>query len=173
MTNTPTQPIEEHVVLGRISGLFGVKGWVKVFSHTEPREAVLKYGHWLIRRCGEWQSLEVAEGKRHSKTVVVRFEGIDDRDAAAALLGCDIGVERTALPAPGDGQYYFGDLEGLRVVHRDGTELGTVAYVMETGANDVLVTEGERERLIPFIANEVILDVDLAAGVISVDWEWD
>jgi len=173
VTNAPTQQIEEQVVLGRISGLFGVKGWVKVFSHTEPREAVLNYGHWLIRRSGEWQSHKVAEGKRHSKTVVVRFEGIDDRDQAKELLGCDFAVAREDLPAPGDGRYYFGDLEGLRVVHRDGTELGTVAYVMETGANDVLVTKGERERLIPFIADKVILDVDLAAGVINVDWEWD
>ncbi len=161
------------MVLGRVSGLFGVKGWVKVFSHTEPREAVLNYGHWLIRRSTEWQSVQVAEGKRHSKTVIVRLEGIDNRDRAAELLGCDIGVARTELPDPEPGHYYFGDLEGLKVVQRGGTELGTVAYVMETGANDVLVTEGERERLIPFIANEVILDVDLAKGVISVDWEWD
>ncbi len=161
------------MILGRVTGLFGVKGWVKVFSHTEPREAVLNYGRWLIRRAEEWQSVQVAEGKRHSKTVIVRLEGIDNRDQAAGLLGCDIGVARTELPDPGSGHYYFGDLEGLKVVRRDGTELGTVAYVMETGANDVLVTEGERERLIPFIANEVILDVDLDKGVISVDWEWD
>ncbi len=161
------------MLLGRISGLFGVKGWVKVFSHTEPREALLNYGHWLIRRSAEWQSVQVAEGKRHSKTVIVRLEGFDDRDKAAELIGCDIGVARAELPDPGDGHYYFGDLQGLKVVNSDGTDLGTVAYVMETGANDVLVTEGERERLIPFIADEVILDVDLANGVISVNWEWD
>ena len=146
---------------------------MKVFSHTEPREAVLNYGHWLIRRSEEWQSVQVAEGKRHSKTVIVRLEGIDDRDQAAELLGCDIGVPRAELPDPDVGHYYFGDLEGLKVVQRDGTVVGTVAYVMETGANDVLVTKGERERLIPFIVDEVILDVDLAKGVISVDWEWD
>jgi 16S rRNA processing protein RimM len=161
------------VVLGRISGLFGVKGWVKVFSYTEPREALLDYSDWLIRRSEEWQSVALAEGKRHSKTVVIRLEGINDRDQAAELIGCDIGVARAGLPKPEAGHYYFGDLEGMKVVNRDGTELGIVAYVMETGANDVLVTEGERERLIPFIANEVILDVDLASGVINVDWEWD
>jgi 16S rRNA processing protein RimM len=171
--NAPTQSAEEPVVLGRISGLFGVKGWVKVFSHTEPREAVLNYGHWLIERSGEWQSVAVAEGKRHSKTVIVRLEGIDDRDRAAELIGCDISVARSELPQPEPGRFYFRDLEGLKVVHRDGMDLGTVAYVMETGANDVLVTKGERERLIPFIADEVILDVDLANGVINVDWEWD
>ncbi len=144
-----------------------------MFSYTEPREALLDYGDWLIRRTEEWQSVALAEGKRHSKTVVVRLEGINDRDQAAKLIGCDIGVARAGLPEPEAGHYYFRDLEGMKVMNRDGTELGTVAYVMETGANDVLVTEGERERLIPFIANEVILDVDLASGVISVDWEWD
>lgn len=115
----------------------------------------------------------VAEGKRHSKTVIARLEGIDDRDQAAELLGCDIAVPRAALPEPDDGHYYFSDLEGLQVVDREGADMGTVAYVMETGANDVLVTKGERERLIPFIAGEVIVDVNLAKGVITVDWEWD
>ena len=89
------------------------------------------------------------------------------------FLGCDIGVPREILPRTEAGQYYWRDLEGLKVVHRDGSELGTVAYVMETGANDVLVTAGEKERLIPFVADKVILDVDLAEGVINVDWEWD
>ena len=115
----------------------------------------------------------MAEGKRHGKSVIVRLEGIEDRDQAAMLVGSDIAVSREDLPEPEPGQYYFRDLEGMQVVDKHGTELGIVAYVMETGANDVLVTKGERERLIPFVADEVILDVDLATGVISVDWEWD
>jgi len=164
---------EEPIVLGRISGLFGVKGWVKIFSHTEPREAVLNYRQWLVRQKDAWRTIELAEGKRHGKTVIARLEGVYDRDQAALLTGCDIGIPRDELPEPDAGHYYFSDLEGLRVVHRDGTDLGTVAYVMETGANDVLVTTGDKERLIPFVVDEVILDVDLAAGVISVDWEWD
>jgi 16S rRNA processing protein RimM len=77
------------------------------------------------------------------------------------------------MPAAEDGSYYWADLEGMRVLHRDGTELGRVAYLMETGANDVLVVAGERERLIPFVVGEVILGVDLDKGVISVDWAWD
>ena len=105
--------------------------------------------------------------------MIARLAGVDDRDRAATYVNCDIAVPRTAMPEPGDGQYYFGDLEGMRIEHSDGTELGTVAYVLETGANDVLVTAGEPERLIPFIAGEVVLDVDLDKGVIKVDWEWD
>ena len=113
------------------------------------------------------------EGKRQGKSVIAHLDGIDDRDKAATLIGSDIAIPREALPAAEDGSYYWSDLEGMQVVHRDGTDLGRVAYLLETGANDVLVTEGERERLIPFVAEKVILDVDFDEGVISVDWEWD
>ena len=85
----------------------------------------------------------------------------------------DIAVDRDVLPEPEDGHYYWADLEGLTDVHKDGTELGKVAYLMATGANDVLVVDGPSERLIPFVPGTVILGVDLAAGVIQVDWEWD
>lgn len=89
------------------------------------------------------------------------------------LIDHEIAVEREALPEPGRRSYYWADLEGLRVVHRDGRELGRVAYLMETGANDVLVVQGDSEYLVPFILDDVILDVDLDNDVISVDWEWD
>jgi 16S rRNA processing protein RimM len=168
-----TDALRQPVILGRVIGLFGVRGWVKVHSYTEPREALLEYRGWLLGRDGDWQPVEVAEGRQHGKGIVVRLQGIEDRDAAAELLGSDIGVDRDALPEAEDGQYYWADLEGLTVVHRDGTELGKVAYLMATGANDVLVVDGPVERLIPFVPETVILDVDLAAGVIRVDWEWD
>lgn len=160
-------------MLGRVTGLFGVQGWVKVFSFTRPREAILDYDRWFLSQDGEWQPAKVAEGKQHSKTVIVRLDGIHDRDQAAALIGKDIAISRDDLPKTEVGSYYWADLEGMQVLHRDGTELGEVAYLMETGANDVLVTKGERERLIPFIADQVILDVDFAKGIITVDWEWD
>jgi 16S rRNA processing protein RimM len=169
VTDLLTQPVK----LGRIVGLFGVRGWIRVYSYTEPREAILGYDDWLLSRDGDWQRVELAEGKRHGKAVIARLQGIEDRDAAAELLGSDIGVDRDALPDPGAGHYYWADLEGLTVLRKDGTELGKVASLMATGANDVLVVDGQGERLIPFVMGTVILDVDLAAGVIRVDWEWD
>ena len=164
-----TQP----VILGRISGLFGVRGWVKVYSYTEPREAVLEYDRWLLSGRNGWQEATVAEGQRHGKTVIVRIDGYDDRDQAAGLIGTEIGVPRDELPETDDDQYYWSDLEGLSVVHRDGTELGKVKYLLETGANDVMVVKGDTERLIPFVMNEVVLGVDLEKGEIEVDWEWE
>lgn len=144
-----------------------------MFSYTQPREAILDYGRWLLKQDTTWQAAVLAEGKRHGKAIIVRLDGIEDRDTAAGLVGCDIAVEREELPAAEAGSYYWADLVGLRVVHRDGTELGHVASLMETGANDVMVVAGEQERLIPFVVGEVVLDVDLENGVIGVDWEWD
>ncbi len=164
-----TQP----VVLGRISGLFGVRGWVKVYSYTEPREAVLEYDRWLLSGNDGWHEARVAEGQRHGKTIIARIDGYVDRDQAAALIGTEIAVPRGALPATGKDQFYWSDLEGLRVVHRDGAELGRVASLLETGANDVMVVKGEQERLIPFVMDKVVLGVDLDKGEIEVDWEWD
>ena len=161
------------LVLGRIVGLFGVRGWVKVFSYTDPREAVLKYRGLLLGQHGKWQSVEVAEGQRHGKSVIVHLEGIDDRDQAAALVGAEIGVSRDALPGLEDGQYYWSDLIGMKVVHLDGTVLGTIESMLETGAHDVMVLAGDQERLIPFVKDRIVLDVDLAERLVSVDWEWD
>ena len=159
--------------MGRISGLFGVQGWVKVYSYTEPREAVLDYDRWLLGRKDGWQEATVAEGQRHGKTIIVRIDGYVDRDQAATLVGLDIGVPREAMPETDNGRFYWSDLEGLKVLHRDGTELGKVAYLLETGANDVMVVKGDGERLIPFVMDKVVLGVDLDKGEIEVDWEWD
>lgn len=163
----------EPVVLGRISGLFGVRGWVRVFSYTEPREAFLQYKGLLLGRNGDWQSIKVVEGQRHGKSVILRLEGVDDRDQAAALIGTEIGVDREELPKPEDGHYYWSDLLGLTVVHRDGTELGTINEMLETGTHDVMVVKGDTERLIPFVMNEIVIGVDLSNKQVNVDWEWD
>lgn len=161
------------MVLGRVSGLFGVQGWVKVHSYTDPRAAILDYADWSLSRDDSWQPVKLAEGRVHGKTLVARLAGVDDRDSAAAYVGHDIGVARESLPKPAPGEYYWTDLEGLEVVGMDGRLLGKVAYLLSTGANDVLVVQGTQEILIPYVRDQVVKDVDLAAGVIKVDWEWD
>ena len=161
------------VILGRIAGAFGVKGWVKVFSHTEPREAILEYPNWSLKRGDSWQAVRLEDGKPHGKSVIAKLADVEDRDAAAELLDVVISVSREDLPQTKTGEYYWADLEGLQVIHRDGRSLGKVSYLMATGANDVLVVNGKDECLIPFVMGDVILDVDLARGRISVDWEWD
>ena len=168
-----TRASRDIVRLGRIVGLFGVRGWVKVFSYTEPREGIVGSKGWLLGYPDGWQERKVVEGRRSGRSVIAQLEGVGDRESAERLLGLEIGVPREALPDPGATRYYWADLEGLLVRRRDGTPLGRVERLLETGAHDVMVVGNEPERLIPFVIDAVVLDVDLDAGVISVDWDWD
>lgn len=168
-----TRASQDIVRLGRIVGLFGVRGWVKVYSYTEPREGIVEYRRWLIGSAESWQERRVVDGRRSGRSVIAQLEGVEDRESAAGLLGLDVAVTRDTLPGLSATQYYWADLEGLAVRRKDGTRLGRVERLLETGAHDVMVVDGERERLIPFVVGEVVLDVDLDAGVIDVDWDWD
>lgn len=161
---------DRRITVGRIAGLFGVRGWVKVYSHTRPREAILNYSPWLVTIGGSERTLKLAEGRVQGKGVIARLEGVADRDQAAVLVGAEIAVARTQLPAPAANEYYWAELEGARVVDQRGIELGRVSHLFETGAHDVMVVRGTTERLIPF-GGTVIKRVDLANGVIHVDWE--
>ncbi|MGB5246392.1 MAG: ribosome maturation factor RimM [Woeseia sp.] len=161
------------IVLGKIGAPWGVRGWVRLTSYTEPRDALLTYTACYLRRDKEWVAARFEASHPQGKSLVGKLGGVDDRDAAIEWRGADIGMPRDELPDAGDGHYYWADLEGLLVRHRDGTELGKVAYLLATGQHDVLVVQGEREVLIPFVMDKFILGVDLANGLIDVDWEWD
>jgi 16S rRNA processing protein RimM len=160
------------VVLGRISGIHGLRGEVKVYAETRERDAILRYNPWYLRGAGGWQPRRLLAGHvQGSGVVVAQLEGIEDRDQARALIGAEIAVRREQLPPAGRGEYYWADLEGLKVVNLAGQELGVVSHLFETGANDVLVVrDGTRERLIPF-TKDAVLKVDLVARVLRVDWD--
>lgn len=159
--------------MGRISGARGVQGWVKVHSYTEPRENILRFDTWILERDGDSRSAIVESGRSDGRTVAAKLGGVDDRDAARSLIGAQILVERSALPACEPGEHYWTDLEGLEVVTLDGHRLGNVDYMLATGANDVMVIAGERERLVPFASGSTVRDVDLETGRITVDWDPD
>jgi 16S rRNA processing protein RimM len=163
--------VQDRVSMGHVAGAFGVRGWLKVLSGAEPAAALLDYSPWLLLRDGEWKSYKVLDGGVHGKGLVAHLEGVDDRDQAELLRGAEIAVERARLEPLGEGEYYWADLIGLRVVTTQGVELGRIERLMETGANDVLVVRGERERLIPYLRPEVVTAVDLAAGTLQVDWD--
>lgn len=162
---------EKWVELGRVSGVFGVHGWVRVFSSTQPRDGILAYPDWHIGREGEWSVRRLEAGHVHGKGIVAKLAGSDDRDSARDLMGKGIAVPRSELPPTAPGEYYWTDLIGLQVFADDGHDLGVVASLMETGANDVLVVNGERERLIPFVMDDVVRCVDLRSGRLVVDWD--
>ncbi len=164
---------DEMVVMGRVAGLFGVRGWLKIHSDAEPREGILDYSPWFIKRAGVWEKHELQAGHPQGKGVVAQLRNFADRDQAAELLGCDIAVRRDQLPELPAGEYYWNDLQGLRVENLDGVELGRISHLIETGANDVIVVTGERERLIPYTRGIAVRRVDLAAGLMIVDWDPD
>jgi 16S rRNA processing protein RimM len=156
--------------MGCVLAPYGVRGWIKVRPETEQPESLLSYRSWRLTDDGGWRDYRLAEGRVHAGHVLLaRLEGIEDRDQAARLRNMQICVPRSALPPAPEGEYYWADLIGLAVVNREGLELGVVDEVFATGANDVLVVRGDRERLIPFIES-VVVEVDLSRSRLSVDW---
>ncbi len=160
------------VTLGRVTGAHGLQGWIKVYSDTVPRENIASYGHLLLNSGAGWQRWKLSAGRRQGKYVVLKLKGCNDRNAAEGLVGALIAIERDQLPHLDEtGEYYWTDLQGLAVETLSGEPLGRLDHLFETGANDVMVVRGERERLIPFLWGQVVQDVDLAAGLIRVDWD--
>ncbi len=162
---------QKQINLGKVSGTFGVKGWVKVFSFTDPRDNILSYSPWLLKKGSESKIVKVIDGKLQGKTLVAQLEGVVDRDMAEALLGWDILIDQNQLPATKAGEYYWSELIGLQVENLQGVHLGTVDSLLETGANDVLIIRGERERAVPFIQGQHVIEVDLNQRKIKVDWD--
>jgi 16S rRNA processing protein RimM len=143
-----------------------------VHSYTRLREGILDYDRWQLKVGQSWRDYDVADGRKQAAGVVAKLRGVEDRDAASLLIGADIAIARSQLPALKPGEYYWADLEGLKVVNLEGVELGIIDHLFETGANDVVVVHGDRERLIPYTAN-AIRKVDLDARVVQVDWDED
>jgi 16S rRNA processing protein RimM len=158
--------------MGRIVGPFGVKGWIKLQPITGDPASLLGYASWWIEGESGWTVSKVEKSQVHGQEVVAKLAGCDDRDAAMLYRGLSIAIARSDFPAAGENEFYWADLVGLKVVNGEGVDLGTVSRIFETGANDVLVVEGDRERLIPF-TEQVVQDVDLAGRVMRVDWGAD
>lgn len=166
------------ITLGRIAGIYGTRGWLRVESWTRPVENLLQYHQWHLS-LPELPMVEVLEGRAHGPGLVASIAGLDgqrieDRDQAASLVGALIQIEREALPAAPAGSYYWADLIGLEVRNVQGEFLGRVETLMDNGAQDVMVVVDEKHRrLIPFVAGAVVHDVDLDAAALTVDWAAD
>ena len=164
---------DDLVIMGYVSGAFGVRGWVKIHADTEYADSLFDYPVWWLGKGDSFKAYTFEEGAVHTKALAAKLAGVEGRDQAQALRGCEIAVPRAQLPKTEEGEYYWSDLIGLEVVNQEGITLGKVKNLLETGANDVLVLADDgKERLLPFV-NQVVLAVDLAAGRISVDWGVD
>ena len=190
----------EQAVLGRIGKTHGVKGWLRLHSYTESPESILAYKHFQAAppsapRESEPMKLEIddsrssgaseARGTRDARkgngkdSLIVHFKGYDSPEAARSLIGLELAVPAKCLPPLEEGAYYWHQLQGLRVINRNGEDLGKVHGLLETGANDVLQVQPDassidrKERLIPYLPGSVIMKTDLDAGQLTVDWEAD
>lgn len=181
---------EEKILLGRVSAAYGIKGWVRIYSFTDPVEQIFTYKPWILTRQGNSQTKKVCQGRVQGKGIVAQFEGCESRNQAEDLIGYEIWVDENTLPELMEGEYYWYQLEGLEVMNLAGEQLGKIDYLMNVGARDVMVirqeadmksgqsslnTKGEKEKehLIPFVNKEIVKKVDLDLGQILVDWAKD
>lgn len=170
--------LDEKLIAGKITGIHGLKGWVKVFSDTDPREGIADYSPWFLQlpnvNAGQWREIRVEAGRPQAKTVIAKLEGYDNANDAMELVGARIAINADQLKPLNRDEYYWRELIGLRVINQQDVELGVVEKLFETGANDVLVVKTDsQERLIPWTLGHAVLEVDLEQGIIRVDWHED
>ncbi|QRY79140.1 ribosome maturation factor RimM [Pseudomonas sp. PDNC002] len=176
--NTNPAPAEEMVVLGKIVSVHGIRGEVKVYSFTDPLDNLLDYRRWTLKRGNEVRQAELVQGRVQGNVLVAKLKGLDDREIARTFAEFEILVPRSELPVLDDGEFYWSQLEGLKVIDQNGQLFGILDHMLETGANDVMVVKpcagslDDRERLLPY-TDQCVQAVDLEAGEIRVDWDAD
>jgi 16S rRNA processing protein RimM len=172
-------PVAREIRLGSINGRHGVKGWVKVYSYTDPLENIFEYSPLILRKDGLEKHITILNGKISGKRLIAQIEGVETWEHAEKLIGYDVYAERESMPKLEQGQFYWFQLEGLLVENQDAVILGKIDHMLETGANDVMalkpidISVDNEERLIPYSTSVIVKEVDLIKGKIVVDWEVD
>lgn len=173
MSTADVQSDDSHLVCGKIAGVYGVRGWVKVRSYTHPDDALLNYKPWFVKTDNGFSEIVINDMRVHGKGLVAQLNSIDDRDVARSLVGKEVWVRRESLPSAADDEYYWHDLENCQVLDSEQHLIGKVSYMLDAGAHDVMVIKGkDSETLIPFDLESVVKEVDLQKHQIVVDWDW-
>jgi len=167
--------LTDYVLLGNVSGIHGLKGWLKIFSHTSPRLKITGYSQWFLKKPSEdWKAYKVLNGREQGKNIIAQLEGISERNQVEALIGSEIAVLAEQLEALSDGKYYWKDLVGVEVKTTEGVSLGRLDWIFNSGSNDVLVVKSDgsdrKERMLPFL-DEVVISIDLGSSLMIVDWD--
>ncbi|MFT5235469.1 MAG: 16S rRNA processing protein RimM [Shewanella sp.] len=171
---------QEPVVLGKIGSSHGIKGWLKITTYTDSVEGIFNYSPWLIKEQGEWREVKVTQWRCQGKAVVALLEGVETRDQSQMLTNCEIAVTAEQMQDLPEDEFYWRDLIGCEVINTKGYKMGKVQEIVETGSNDVLLVKanakdgfGKAERMIPFVTEQFIIEVNLAEKQILVDWDPD
>lgn len=164
---------QKWVAMGYIKGAVGIKGWLKIGASTEYLDGLLDYSEWQLRKDSDIRVVEIEQGKLSNGELQVKLIGVDNRDAAALLRGYTIEISREDFAPAEDDEFYWTDLVGMKVLNCEGILLGEVKNLMETGAHDILVVNGEYgQKLIPFV-EQFIQDVNADTQTIIADWGLD
>ena len=163
---------DKKIYLGKITGVHGIKGWLKIQSFSSPPENILNYPSWIINNQGEEELYSIEQGRKQNNKIVVKLEKIDDRNTAESLINSKIQIQRSDLPKLSNENYYWSDLVGLSVLNSEETVIGKIESLIETGANDVMViiTLKDERILIPFVMHEIIKEVNVELNYIKIDW---
>ncbi|MGK0410878.1 MAG: 16S rRNA processing protein RimM [Shewanella psychromarinicola] len=171
---------QELVVLGKLGSSHGIKGWLKITSYTDSVEGIFDYSPWLIKEQGVWREVKVAQWRFQGKAVVAELEGVATREDAQMLTNCEIAINPEQMKELDDSEFYHRDLIGCEVTNINGYNMGIVEQIVATGSNDVLLVKanakdafGKAERMIPFVPEQFIKQVDLQGKQILVDWDPD
>lgn len=167
------QELSQRIIVGKLGKPFGIHGWLKLNSYTEPYDNLLVYRPWQICLNGVWKTVEITQTKINGQQLLVKLAECDTPEQAKLYTNCEIAVWREQLATLPKDDYYWTDLEGLTVINKQGKILGKVNHLLATGANDVLVIKGTKEYLIPYLPELFIDKVDLINQQIIVDWDED
>lgn len=172
-TPLPTDPTsrDQYIVVGRIGAKYGVRGWQKLTSFTTPPENILSYNKLFVKKHNQWHLLPQYELTQQSNNFLIRIDHCETPEQAQQYTGLEIAIIKQDLPPLNSNEYYWAELEGMRVYHLSGEFFGTVDYLFEAGANDILVVKGKRKRMIPFVQGSPIVSVDRDEKKIIVDWD--
>jgi 16S rRNA processing protein RimM len=166
------------IVMGKLGSTYGIRGWLKVFSYTDNAESIFDYSPWYLNQKGKWVEYKVESWKRHGQGYVCKLAGLDVREDAQLMTNFEIAIDPASLPELSEDEFYWRELFGMQVFTTKGYDLGEVTDLLETGSNDVLVIKanlkdafGQKERLVPYLEEQVIKKVDREARRIEVDWD--
>lgn len=162
---------QKKIIIGCLGAVHGLKGWMKVNSFTQPNHNIFSYNPWLLHLSDDWLPIKITQFSHHGKNLIAHIPGYDDCDSARALVHTEIAIYREQLPKLPKGEFYWTDLEGLTVINEQGVYLGVVDYLLNTGANDILMVEGKKQYLIPYVFGQFVTQVDLEKQEIHVVWD--
>lgn len=166
----------ETLIVGKIGAPYGVKGWVKINSYTEQMTGIFDYAPWLLG--SGLTEYQVDQWRTHNNGVIAKLVGVETRDDAESIKNLDVSIKAEQLPQLADDDFYWRELVGMQVITEQGYNLGVVKELFETGANDVLLVKanlndafGQKERMLPYLFEQVIKQVDKQSQTITVDWD--